>query len=88
MSRDKEGGKMKRELLSALRQSEQQFQHFRETYLQLVQRCCDRDPGNETVQNLKRATILQEIALEKYQRTVDSFTDLLLTDTGAQKRAN
>lgn len=81
-------GKMKSDLLSALRKSEQHFEHFRETYLQLVQRCCDRDPGNETVQNLKRATILQEIALEKYQRTVDTFTDLLLTDTGAQKPAS
>lgn len=79
---------MKSDLLSALRKSEQHFEHFRETYLQLVQRCCDRDPGNETVQNLKRATILQEIALEKYQRTVDTFTDLLLTDTGAQKPAS
>jgi hypothetical protein len=67
----------KNELLSALTQSEDQFHRFRETYLGLVQRCCDRDPGNDTVQNLKRATILQEIALEKYQRTVDSFTELM-----------
>ena len=67
----------KSELLSDLKHSGHQLHHFRETYLGLVQRCCDREPGNDTVQNLKRATILQEIALEKYQRTVDSFTELM-----------
>ena len=63
--RDKGQGETRIELLSALRNSERQFHEFRETYLGLVQRCCDPDPGNDTVQNLKRVTILQEISARK-----------------------
>ena len=79
---EKKRAETRSELLSELKHSEHDFHRFRETYLGLVQRCCDRDPGNETVQNLKRATILQEIALEKYQRTVDTFTELMRLGQG------
>ena len=85
---DKGRNETRSELLAALMNSESQFHQLRETYLGLVQRCCNRDPGNDTVQNLKRATILQEIALERYQRKVDAFTDLMLLDPGARKSAN
>ncbi len=82
---DKGRDETRSELLAALRKSESQFHQFREVYLGLVQRCCNRDPGNDTLQNLKRATMLQEIALERYQRKVDTFTELMLLDPGARK---
>jgi hypothetical protein len=86
--RDKDREETRSELLAALRNNESEFHRFRETYLGLVERCCDHDPGNDTMQNLKRATILQEIALERYQRKVDTFTELMLLDPGARKSAS
>ena len=85
---DKGRDETRSEILAALRKSESQFHQFRESYLGLVQRCCNREPGNDTVQNLKRATILQEIALERYQRKVDTFTELMLLGPGARKSSS
>jgi hypothetical protein len=68
------------QLFSDLELKQQQCAEFSQTFLQAAQRCCHRDPGDDTLQNLKLATILQEMALEKYQRTVDVLTERLRLD--------
>ncbi len=68
------------ELISELERWQDQCLKLSGAYLNAVARCRNRDPGNDTVQNLKVATILQEIAFQKYQRTIDSISDRLHLD--------
>ncbi len=72
--------KPREQLFSEIARWQHQCAEYSKAYLTAAQRCQNRDPGNDTVQNLKVATIMQEIALQKYQRTVDTLTEWLKLD--------
>jgi hypothetical protein len=67
-------------LFSDLQQWHHRCAESSQAFLTVAQRCRNRDPGNDTINNLKVATVLQEIALLKYQRTVDALTERLKLD--------
>jgi len=68
------------QLFSELERWQHQCAESSEVFLTTALRCRNHDPGNDTVNNLKVATILQEIALQKYQRTVDALSERLKLD--------
>jgi len=74
------GGEDNDQIFSDLQRWQRHCSESSITFLRAAERCCNRDPGNDTVNNLKVATILQEIALQKYQRTVDALTERLKLD--------
>ena len=74
------------QLIADLEQWQRRCAKSSEVFLTAAQRCCDHDPGNDTVNNLKVATILQEIALQKYQRTVDALSEQMKLDRKAPKK--
>ena len=57
-----------------------------EAFLTAARRCRSHDPEDDTLNNLKVATILQEIALQKYQRTVDALSERLKLDKPSPKK--
>ena len=73
----------KDQLLSDLERWRHRCAESSQVFLTAAQRCRNRDPGNDTVDDLKVATILQEIALQKYQRTVDALSERLKLDTAS-----
>jgi hypothetical protein len=73
-------GEPRDQLFSDLECWQHRCAEFSEVFLTAAQRCRDHDPGNDTLNNLKVATILQEIALQKYQRTVDELSERLKLD--------
>ena len=73
-------GDTKDRLISELERWQHHCAESSRSFLSAAERCRDRDPGNDTVNNLKVATILQEIALQKYQRTVDALSERLKLD--------
>jgi len=74
------------ELFSELERWQHRCAESSEAFLAAVHRCRDHDPGDDTLNNLKVATILQEIALQKYQRTVDALSERLKLDKPFPKR--
>ena len=73
-------GDTKDQLISELERWQHHCSESSRSFLTAADRCRNRDPGNDTVNNLKVATILQEIALQKYQRTVDALSERLKLD--------
>jgi hypothetical protein len=74
------------QLFSDLERWQDKCTEYSQAFLAVAQRCRDHDPGDETLTNLKVATILQEIALQKYQRTVDQLSDRLKLDRPSKPR--
>ena len=74
------------QLFSDLERWQHRCTEFSEAFLTAAQRCRHHDPGDDTLNNLKVATILQEIALQKYQRTVDALSERLKLDKPSPKR--
>jgi hypothetical protein len=74
------GGETKDQIFSDLQLWQRHCFESSQSFLSAAERCRNRDPGNDTVNNLKIATILQEIALQKYQRTVDALSERLKLD--------
>ena len=68
------------QLISELERWQRYCAESSRSFLSAAERCRNRDPGNDTVNNLKVATVLQEIALQKYQRTVDALSERLKLD--------
>jgi len=74
------GGETKDQLFLELERWQHHCSESSQSFLIVAERCRNRDPGNDTVNNLKVATVLQEIALRKYQRTVDALSERLKLD--------
>lgn len=82
------GGETNEQIFSDLERWQRHCSESSQSFLSAAERCRNRDPGNDTVNNLKVATILQEIALQKYQRTVDALTERLKLDKPSGASAN
>lgn len=82
------GGETNDQIFSDLQRWHRHCSESSLTFLGAAERCCNRDPGNDTVNNLKVATVLQEIAFQKYQRTVDALSERLRLDKASGANAD